>query len=51
MMSLVRTLRSASGIGTWCRSTISGTSFIDLNSYNTDVGLEAPDRWRIFKVV
>jgi hypothetical protein len=49
--SLARTLRSASGIGTCCRSTVSGTSFLDLSSYNRDIGLEAPDRWRIFKVV
>jgi hypothetical protein len=49
--SLARTLRSASGIGTCCRSTVSGASFLDLGSCNTDIGLEAPDRWRIFKVV
>jgi hypothetical protein len=49
--SLVRTLRSASRIGTCCRSTVSGASFLDLSSCDTDVGLEAPDRWRIFKVV
>jgi hypothetical protein len=51
MTSLARTLRSASGIGTCCSSTVSGASFLDLSSCNTDVGLEAPDRWRIFKVV
>jgi hypothetical protein len=49
--SLARTLRSTSGIGTCYRSTVSGTSFLDLSSCNTDVGLEAPNRWRIFKVV
>jgi hypothetical protein len=51
MTSLARTLRSASGVGTCCRSTVSGTSFLDLSGCNTDVGLEASDRWRIFKVV
>jgi hypothetical protein len=51
MTSLARKLRSASGIETCRRSTVSGTSFIDLSSCNTDVGLEAPDHWRIFKVV
>jgi hypothetical protein len=40
----VRTLRSAFGIGICRRSTISETSFLDLSSCNTDVGLEAPDR-------
>jgi hypothetical protein len=49
--SLARTLRSASGIGTCRRSTVSRASFLDLSSYNTDVGLEAPGHWRIFKVV
>jgi hypothetical protein len=49
--SLARTLRSSSGIGTYCRSTVSRASFLDLSSCDTDVGLEAPDRWRIFKVV
>jgi hypothetical protein len=48
--SLARTLRSASGIGTCCRSTVSGASFLDLGSCNTDIGLEAPNCWRIFKV-
>jgi hypothetical protein len=48
---LARTLRSASGVGTCCGSAVSGTSFLDLSSCNTDVGLEAPDHWRIFKVV
>jgi hypothetical protein len=46
--SLARALRSASGIGTCRKSTVSGTY---LSSCNTDVGLEALDRWRIFKVV
>jgi hypothetical protein len=49
--SLARTLRSASGIGTCRRSTVSGASFLDLSSRDTDVGLEAPDCWRIFEVV
>jgi hypothetical protein len=49
--SLARMLRSSSRIGTCYRSTVSGTSFLDLSSCNTDIGLEAPDRWRIFKVV
>jgi hypothetical protein len=49
--SLARTLRSASGIGTCRRSTVSGTSFLNLSSCNTDVDLETPDCWRIFKVV
>jgi hypothetical protein len=49
--SLARTLRSASGIGTCCRSTVSGASYLDLSSCDTDIGLEASDRWRIFKVV
>jgi hypothetical protein len=43
MTSLTRTLRSASGIGTCCRSTISEASFLDLSSYDMDVGLEASD--------
>jgi hypothetical protein len=50
-MPLARTLRSASGIGTCRRSTVSKASFLDLSSCNTDIGLEASDRWRIFKVV
>jgi hypothetical protein len=41
--SLAWTLRSASGVGTCCGSTVSGTSFLDLSSCNTNVGLEAPD--------
>jgi hypothetical protein len=49
--SLARTLRPTSRIGTCRRSAVSGASFLDLSSCNTDVGLEAPDRWRIFKVV
>jgi hypothetical protein len=49
--SLARTLRSASGIGTCRRSTVSEASFLDLSCCNTDVDLEASDRWRIFKVV
>jgi hypothetical protein len=50
-MSLARTLGSASGIGSCHISTVSRVSFFDLSSCNTDIGLEAPDRWRIFKVV
>jgi hypothetical protein len=49
--SLSRALRSASGIGARRRSAISRTSCFDLSNRNTDIGLEAPDRWRIFKVV
>jgi hypothetical protein len=49
--SLARTLRSASGVGTCCGSAVSGTSFLDLSGCNTDVGLEAPDHWRIFEVI
>jgi hypothetical protein len=49
--SLPRMLRSTSGIGTCRRSTVSGASFLDLSSCNADIGLEASDRWRIFKVV
>jgi hypothetical protein len=50
---LARTLRSASasGVGTCCGSAVFGTSFLDLSGCNTDVGLEAPDHWRIFKVI
>jgi hypothetical protein len=48
---LARTLRSASGVGTCCRSTVSGTSFFDLGGCNADVGLEAPDHWRMFEVI
>jgi hypothetical protein len=47
----VRMLRSASRIRTCRRSTISGASFLDLSSCKIDVGLEAPDHWRIFMVV
>jgi hypothetical protein len=49
--SLSRTLRSASGIVTCRGSTVSRASFFDLSSCNMDIGLEAPDCWRIFKVV
>jgi hypothetical protein len=41
--SLARTLRSASGIGTCRRSTVSRASFLNLSNCNTNVGLEAPD--------
>jgi hypothetical protein len=50
-MSLARTFRSSSGIITCHRSTVSRASFFDLSSCNTDIGLEASDLWRIFKVV
>jgi hypothetical protein len=50
-MSLSRTLRSASGIGTCCGSAVSGTSFFNLSGCNADIGLEVPDCWRIFEVV
>jgi hypothetical protein len=51
--SLARTLRSAFayGVGTCCGSAVSRTSFFDLSGCNADVGLEAPDHWRIFKVI
>jgi hypothetical protein len=49
--SLARTLRSASGVGTCCRSAVSRTSFFDLSACNADVGLEASDHWRIFEVI
>jgi hypothetical protein len=49
--SLATMLRSASRVGTCCRSSVFGISLLDLRSCNTDVGLEAPDHWRIFKVV
>jgi hypothetical protein len=50
---LARTLRSAfaSGVGTCCEPAVSRASFFDLSGCNTDVGLEAPDHWRIFKVI
>jgi hypothetical protein len=53
MTSLARSLRSASasGVGTCCGSTVSRTSFLDLSGCNTDVGLEAPDHWRMFEVI
>jgi hypothetical protein len=49
--SLSRALRSSSGIGACRRSAVSRASFFDLSSCNTDIGLETPDCWRIFKVV
>jgi hypothetical protein len=49
--SLARTLRFSFGVGTCCGSAVSGTSFLDLSDCNTDVGLEAPDHWRILEVV
>jgi hypothetical protein len=50
-MSLTQVLRSASGVGTCCRSTISRTSIFDLSSCDVDVGLEASDHWGIFEVI
>jgi hypothetical protein len=50
-MSLSRILRSASGIRTCRVSAIFGTSFFNLSGCNADIGLEAPDCWRIFEVV
>jgi hypothetical protein len=50
-MSLTRVLRSASGVGTCCGSTISRTSFFNLSSCNANVGLEASDHWGIFEVI
>jgi hypothetical protein len=41
--SLSRTLRSTSGVGACCRSTVSRTSFFNLSSCDADVGLEASD--------
>jgi hypothetical protein len=49
--SLLRLLRSASGTGTCRGSVVSRASFFDLSGCNTDIGLKAPDCWRIFKVV
>jgi hypothetical protein len=49
--SLSRSLRSASGTGTCRGSTVSRASFFNLSGCNTDIGLEAPDCWRIFEVV
>jgi hypothetical protein len=49
--SLSGALRSASAIGARRRSAVSRTSFFDLSSCNTNIGLEALYRWRIFKVV
>jgi hypothetical protein len=40
---LVRTLQSASGVGTCYGSAVSRTSFFDLSGCNADIGLEAPD--------
>jgi hypothetical protein len=51
MTSLARTHRSASGVGTYCRSAVSGTSFFDLSGCNVDASLEAPDNWGIFEVI
>jgi hypothetical protein len=51
LTSLSRSLRSASGIGTCRGSVVSRASFFDLSGCNMDIGLEAPDCWRIFEVV
>jgi hypothetical protein len=50
---MARTLRSASasGVGTCFGSAVFGTSFLNLSGCNTDIGLEAPDHWRIFEVI
>jgi hypothetical protein len=48
--SLSRSLRSASRIGTCRGSAVSRASFFDLSGCNTDIGLKAPDCWRIFEV-
>jgi hypothetical protein len=42
-MSLAWTLRSTSGVRTCCRSAVSRTSFFDLSSGYTDIGLKKPD--------
>jgi hypothetical protein len=49
--SLVRTLRSASGVRTCCGSAVSRTSCFGLSGCNAYVGLEVPDHWRIFEVI
>jgi hypothetical protein len=49
--SLARTFRSAPGIGTCCGSAIPKTSFFDLGSGDTDVGLKTSYCRRIFEVV
>jgi hypothetical protein len=49
--SLARTLRSTSGVRTCCRSAVSRTSFFDLSSGDTNVGLKTLDHWRIFEVI
>jgi hypothetical protein len=49
--SLVRTLRSAPGVGACCGSAVSRTSFFDLSSGNANVVLETSDCWRIFEVI
>jgi hypothetical protein len=49
--SLVRTLRSATGVGTCCRSAVSRTTFFDQSSGDADVSLETLDHWRIFEVI
>jgi hypothetical protein len=53
MTSLARTLRSASasGVGTYCGSAVSETSFFDLSGCNADVGLDVSDHWGIFEVI
>jgi hypothetical protein len=56
-MSLVRTFRSTSGVGTCCRSTISRASFLNLSGGDADISLETSyrsedhvwfeDRWMV----
>jgi hypothetical protein len=50
-MSLARTLRSASGVGTCHGPAVSGTSFFDLSSGDTNIGLKTSYRRRIFEVI
>jgi hypothetical protein len=50
-LSLVRTFRSTSGVGAYCRSTVSRASFFNLGGGDTDISLEMSYRRSIFKVV
>jgi hypothetical protein len=49
--SLARTFRSTPGVGACCGSAVSRTSFFDLSSGDSNVGLETSDYWRIFEVI
>jgi hypothetical protein len=49
--SLARMFRSTPRVGTCCGSAVSWTSFFDLRSSDTNVGMETSDRWRIFEVI